>query len=139
MLYPCNSNSSQGFLEHLPNLFTDVNVEGRWALRYAVQAAAAADASRNQSMGSGLANRALDLYGKALSALGKSLSEQDRVPDDYDLMTVVVLDIFEVCGSETKISWQARLHSRFTDTLSAQRLEGISCPSNGSYLTVTRP
>lgn len=98
VLYPCNESSSPGFLEHLPCLFKEVNVDGRHALRSAVQAAGFADASRlhhSQEMTA----RALECYGQALNSLGLSLSEKGKTPDDYDLMTVVVLDIFEVRSS----------------------------------------
>ncbi|KAF4339396.1 negative acting factor [Fusarium beomiforme] len=37
----------------------------------------------------------LEYYGHALGALGRSLAEWNKTPDDYDLMTVVMLDIFE--------------------------------------------
>ena len=95
VIYPCNQKSSPGFLEHLPSMFKEVNVEGRYALRWAVQAAAYADASRNQESNV-LGIKALGCYGMALRAFGESLSAPGKVPDDYDLMTVVVLDIFEV-------------------------------------------
>lgn len=95
VMYP-GKNSQSGFLEHLPCLFGEVNVDGRYALRWAVQAAALADASRDHQPQAGLATQALDCYGKALAALSQSLSEKGKIPDDYDLMTVVVLDVFEV-------------------------------------------
>jgi hypothetical protein len=95
VIYPCTESSSPGFLEHLPSLFHDVNVSGRFALRWAVEAAALADSSRSGD-GEEAAARALDYYSRSLEALGQSLSEKDKVPDDYDLMTVVMLDIFEV-------------------------------------------
>lgn len=76
-------------------MFKDVNVEGRYALRWAVQAAAYADVSQSQESNA-LASKALQCYGMALGALGESLSTPGKEPDDYDLMTVVVLDIFEV-------------------------------------------
>ncbi len=44
-MYPCNQTSSPGFLEHLPCMFKEVNIEGRYALRWAVQAAGYADSS----------------------------------------------------------------------------------------------
>ncbi|KAB5511466.1 hypothetical protein GE09DRAFT_982043, partial [Coniochaeta sp. 2T2.1] len=94
VMYP-GKNSKSGFLEHLPCLFQEVNVDGRCALRWAVQAAALADASRDYLPGSALATQALDSYGKALRALSASLSETGKTPDDYDLMTIVVLDLFE--------------------------------------------
>ncbi|TVY61770.1 hypothetical protein Focb16_v013566 [Fusarium oxysporum f. sp. cubense] len=94
VLFPCNESSSPGFLEHLPCLFKEVNIEGRYALRFAVQACAFADLSREQSSEE-LAKRSLEYYGHALSALGQSLAEKNKTPDDYDLMTVVMLDIFE--------------------------------------------
>ncbi|KAK7956329.1 uncharacterized protein PG986_005551 [Apiospora aurea] len=94
VLYPCNETSSPGFLEHLPSLFKEVNVEGRYALRWAVRAAAYAEAARD-SEGSHVAQKALHCYGEALSALGESLAEPGKTPDDYDLMAIVVLDLFE--------------------------------------------
>ncbi|KAF7558951.1 hypothetical protein G7046_g5205 [Stylonectria norvegica] len=94
VVYPCSESSFPGFLEHLPSLFVDVNVEGRYALRWAVQAAAFADLSREQSS-QALAVKAFDCYGLALAALGESLAEKGKEPDDFDMMTVVVLDIFE--------------------------------------------
>ncbi len=96
VVYPCNEASNAGFLEHLPSLFKEVNIEGRYALRHAVQAAAFADCSQEAEPGEQLSQRALECYGAALAALGRSLSEKGKVPDDHDLMTVVVLDIFEV-------------------------------------------
>ncbi|KAF4418641.1 negative acting factor [Fusarium acutatum] len=94
VLLPCNESSSPGFLEHLPCLFKEVNIEGRYALRFAVQACAFADLSREQSSEE-FVKRSLECYGFALSALGQSLAEKNKTPDDYDLMTVVMLDIFE--------------------------------------------
>lgn len=96
VLYPCNQTSSPGFLEHLPCMFKEVNVDGRYALRWAVQAAAYADAVSQNQESNALASKALQCYGMALKALGESLSIPGKEPDDYDLMTVVVLDIFEV-------------------------------------------
>lgn len=97
VLYPCNESSMPGFLEHLPCLFKEVNVDGRHALRWAVQAAGFADISRTGSTGrSDASSRALECYGRALTALGKTLADKERTPDDYTLMTVVILDIFEV-------------------------------------------
>ncbi|KAI0132450.1 hypothetical protein BJ170DRAFT_613966 [Xylariales sp. AK1849] len=93
-MYPCNQTSAPGFLEHLPYLFQDVNVAGRFALRWAVRAAAYADASKASNREQ-LMQKALHCYGMALSALGQSLSQAGKSPDDHDLMTVVVLDIFE--------------------------------------------
>jgi len=95
VLYPCNQTSSPGFLEHLPSMFKEVDVDGRRALRLAVLAAAYADISKDQE-GNALAVKALQCYGMALGALGESLSKPGKVPGDEDLMTVVVLDIFEV-------------------------------------------
>ncbi|XXG99392.1 hypothetical protein Hte_005729 [Hypoxylon texense] len=94
VIYPCNETSSPGFLEHLPCLFKDVNVEGRFALRWAVRAAAYADLSKAQNSNA-LVSKAFHCYGMSLSALGESLSTTGKVPDDYDLMTTVMLDIFE--------------------------------------------
>lgn len=95
VMYPCSETSSPGFLEHLPCLFQDVNVEGRFALRWAVRAAAYADLSKAQNSDA-LVDKAFHCYGMSLSALGESLSTAGKVPDDYDLMTTVMLDIFEV-------------------------------------------
>ncbi|PTB35024.1 hypothetical protein M441DRAFT_52466 [Trichoderma asperellum CBS 433.97] len=103
VLYPCNQTSCPGFLEHLPCMFNEVNVEGRYALRWAVQAAAFADISKNQESNA-LASKAFQCYGMALSALGESLSTPGKEPDDYDLMTVVVLDIFETLYTPNKVS-----------------------------------
>ncbi|KAI1660718.1 hypothetical protein F4813DRAFT_348122 [Daldinia decipiens] len=94
VLYPCNETSSPGFLEHLPSLFKDVNVEGRFALRWAVRAAAFADLSKAENS-SALEAKAFHCYGLSLSALGESLKPVGKIPDDYDLMAVVMLDIFE--------------------------------------------
>ncbi|KAL7919044.1 hypothetical protein ACQKWADRAFT_213708 [Trichoderma austrokoningii] len=103
VLYPCNQTSSPGFLEHLPSMFKEVNVKGRYALRWAVQAAAYADVSQSQQ-GNALASKALQCYGMALGALGDSLSTTGKEPDDYDLMTVVVLDIFETLYTPNEVS-----------------------------------
>lgn len=103
VIYPCNLNSSPGFLEHLPCMFKEVNVKGRYALRWAVQAVAYADVSKYQESNA-LATKALEYYGMALGAFGESLSTPGKVPDDYDLMTVVVLDIFEVGHRQPEVS-----------------------------------
>ena len=100
VIYPCEGSSTPGFLEHLPSLFGEVNVKGRYALRWAVQAAASADLSRNGN-DRRLATKALESYGHALVALEKSLARQGKEPDDHDLMTVVMLDIFEVCPPQS--------------------------------------
>ncbi|KAK8127738.1 hypothetical protein PG984_008846 [Apiospora sp. TS-2023a] len=94
VMYPCNESSSPGFLEHLPSLFKEVNVEGRYALRWAVRAASYAEAARD-SKGSHIVQKALHCYGEALSALVESLAEPGKTPDDYDLMAIVILDLFE--------------------------------------------
>lgn len=96
VLYPCNQTSSPGFLEHLPSMFKEVNnINGRHSLRWSVRAAAYADISKDQDSDA-LARKALQCYGMALKALGDSLAAPGKEPDDYDLMTVVILDIFEV-------------------------------------------
>ena len=95
VMYPCNHGSSPGFLEHLPQLFKDINIEGRLALRWAVHAAAYGNLS-NDHGNAAFANKALQCYGRALSALGEALTDPKTAPDDYVLMTVVVLDLFEV-------------------------------------------
>ena len=98
VMYPCNHGSSPGFLEQLPGLFGEVNSEGRLALRWAVRAAAYASLS-NERDDSTLGNNAIKCYGRALSALAESLADTSAAPDDHILMTVVVLDLFEV-GSQ---------------------------------------
>lgn len=93
---PCNKSSTPGFLEHLPGLFNEVRPEGRLALRWAVLAAGYASLSKEHH-GSRFSDLALNCYGRALSGLGKSLADSHISPDDYVLMTVVVLDLSEVC------------------------------------------
>jgi hypothetical protein len=97
VLYPVSQTSSPGFLEHLPNLFKgdQMNPEGRLALRWAVRAVSYASVSSEQH-NVNLASKSLECYGLALSALGKSLGEPGKIPDDYELMTIVILDMFEV-------------------------------------------
>jgi hypothetical protein len=95
VMYPCNNGSSPGFLEFLPPLFKDGKVEGRVALRWAVRAASYATLSNEQD-NPALGSKALECYGLALSALGEALSDPSYVPNDYEFMTIVVLDIFEV-------------------------------------------
>lgn len=112
VLYPCNQTSSPGFLEHLPCMFKEVNIEGRYALRWAVQAAAYADAISQNKESDALASKALQCYGMALGALGESLAASGKEPDDYDLMTVVVLDIFEV---GTRIRFAIHILADFAD------------------------
>lgn len=82
-------------MEHLPCLFNEVTVKNRCALRFAVLAAANAS-FRDDSDSDASRILALHYYGLALSALSKSLAESKNSPDDYILMTVVVLDLFEV-------------------------------------------
>jgi hypothetical protein len=95
VMYPCNQGSSPGFLEHLPSLFREFQTEGRLALRWAVRATAYASLSRDQDNAS-LGKKALQCYGRSLSALGDALKDVAKPPDDFTLMTVVILDIFEV-------------------------------------------
>ncbi|KAG9253963.1 uncharacterized protein F5Z01DRAFT_655617 [Emericellopsis atlantica] len=94
IIRPCDESSTPGFLEHLPSLFNEVNVKGRYALRWAVQAAAFANLSGRGGSGH-FETKALESYGHSLVALERSLAKQGKQPDDYDLMTVVMLDIFE--------------------------------------------
>ena len=96
VMYPCNNGSSPGFLEYLPCLFEEVKTEGRLALRWAVRAAAYANISNDQGNAQLLGQKALHCYGLALAALKESLTDGRTAPDDYTLMTVVVLDLFEV-------------------------------------------
>jgi hypothetical protein len=95
VMYPCNNGSSPGFLEFLPPLFKEGKTEGRVALRWAVRAASYASLSNEQN-NPALGSKALECYGLALSALGEALSDPSYVPNDYEFMTIVVLDIFEV-------------------------------------------
>ena len=103
VIYPCNESSTPGFLEHLPSLFKDVNVKGRYALRWAVQAAAFADLSRTTGSQVDVV-KALEFYSRSLAAFQSSLCKTGKAPDDYDLMTVVMLDIFEVSQNLSNIS-----------------------------------
>jgi hypothetical protein len=96
VMYPCNQGSTPGFLEHLPSLFREFQIEGRLALRWAVRATAYASLSKDQD-NEALGNKALQCYGRALSALADALKNATKSPDDITLMTVVILDIFEVC------------------------------------------
>jgi hypothetical protein len=95
VMYPCNQNSTPGFLEHLPIMFKDFGKEGRIALRWAVKAAAYASLS-NEQQNTSYSNKALQYYGSALSKLAESLRDPEIKPDDYVLMTIVILDLFEV-------------------------------------------
>jgi hypothetical protein len=95
VMYPCNSGSSLGFLEHLPSLFKESNVQHRYALRYAVLAAAHASEEEDPCDMTGK-QQAFHYYGLALSALSECLKEAITEQDDHVLMTIVVLDIFEV-------------------------------------------
>lgn len=92
---PCNDRSTPGFLDCLPGLFKEVNREGRFALRWAVLAAGYAGLSSDQE-GKRTSQMALDCYGHALSVLGKYLADPKFDPDDHILMTIVILDLFEV-------------------------------------------
>lgn len=136
VVYPCNETSSPGFLEHLPCLFKEVNIEGRYALRWAVQAAAYADLARD-SDDDQLARRALHCYSMALSALGKSLAEPGKTPDDYDLMAVVVLDVFEVGLSRTivRVFYSLSTTDSFSSRSSKKR---GACSRDGSDSEASR-
>lgn len=72
-----------------------MNTQGRYALRWAVLAAGYASLSKDRDDKS-LGAMALDYYGRALSVLGQCLADPSVIPDDHILMTVVVLDLFEV-------------------------------------------
>lgn len=91
----CSDASLAPFLQHLPCMFEEANIPGRFALRYAVQAASYADLGQ-QKDDHAMIHQALKFYGLCLSALSESLRIPGKVPDDYDLMAVVILDIFEV-------------------------------------------
>lgn len=95
VLFPCNSSSSSGFLEQLPMLFEEVQTEGRVGLRWAVRAASFASLNNEQG-NEELERKASVCYGKALEALGDSLRNKEEAVSDYTLMTVVMLDLFEV-------------------------------------------
>jgi hypothetical protein len=101
VMYPCNRESSGGFLEYLPCMFEEVNSGNRVALRWAVRAAAYASLSKHRQNDS-LQRKASQCYGLALSALAKSLGKSKGPPDDYILMTVVVLDLLEVVQSSSQ-------------------------------------
>jgi hypothetical protein len=103
VMYPCNQGSSPGFLEHLPSLFKDCRVEGRLALRWAVRAAAYGGLANGQS-NTNIGKKAQECYGLALKALTEALNDPKQAPDDYTLMTVVVLDLFEVGSSPRLVS-----------------------------------
>jgi len=95
VLFPCNSGSSSGFLEQLPCLFEEVQTEGRVALRWAVRAVSFASLSNEQGSEE-LGRKAHVCYGKALESLGQTLKNKEERVSDYTLMTIVVLDLFEV-------------------------------------------
>lgn len=92
---PCNDRSTPGFLDCLPALFKEVNMEGRSALRWAVLAAGYAGLPKDQE-NRRTSHLALYCYGHALSVLGNILADPEFDPDDHVLMTVVILDLFEV-------------------------------------------
>ena len=105
--------SSVAFLQHLPCMFEEANIPGRYALRFAVQAASLADvgqAHHNEHM----KTRALECYGLCLSALAKSLRMPGKIPDDYDLMSIVILDLFEVCVDSPTRKAYSPTASQFT-------------------------
>jgi hypothetical protein len=95
VIYPGNEGSTPGFMEHLPTLFGECNANHRSALRWAVYAASYANLSKHQNSAA-LGDKAMQCYGKALAALAKVLENSTGDPDDYCLMTVVVLDLFDV-------------------------------------------
>lgn len=59
---PCNNSSTPGFLEHLPGLFNEIRLEGRFALRWAVLAAGYASLSKEND-DSRFSDLALNYYG----------------------------------------------------------------------------
>jgi hypothetical protein len=75
-------------------MFQEANVTTRSALRFAVRAVAYADAVAQQDT-DGARDMALVWYGRALESLGEALKAGTEV-DDHVLMTIVVLDLFEV-------------------------------------------
>lgn len=95
VMFPCGSGSSSGFLELLPCLFEEVQTEGRLALRWAVRAVSFASLGNEQGNDE-LRRKASQCYGKALEAMSETLKSKDEAVSDYTLMTVVVLDLFEV-------------------------------------------
>lgn len=130
VMYPCNDGSSPGFLEHLPVLFSEVKIQGRLALRYAVRAAAYANLSNEQDSIE-LSKKALQCYGLALSALAEALANTRVPPDDYTLMTVVVLDLFEVGFSHLPPPTKADTFSQGF-ICSRNSFTWLSCSRNGS-------
>lgn len=95
VMYPCNQNSTPGFLEHLPVMFHEFPKERRLALRWAVRAAAYASLSTEQQ-NTAYSKKALQCYGFAISKLSESLKDPEKKPNDHTLMSIVILDLFEV-------------------------------------------
>jgi hypothetical protein len=110
VLPPCTSTSTPGFLEYLPMLFEEVPIAGRTSLRHAVRAVSYASLATSMSKVSPEVKdvrRCADMYyGKALKCLSETLaSEKDEEKvSDYALMTVVLLDLFEVSFPEKLFS-----------------------------------
>ena len=137
VMYPCNHGSSPGFLEQLPGLFAEVKSKGRVALRWAVRAAAYASLS-NERDDPTVGNNAIQCYGRALSALAESLADISAAPDDHILMTVVVLDLFEV-GSLTVLPL-AHIHwlTPVGYILTGWSLKRIPCSRHGPNSSPSR-
>ncbi|OCL03253.1 hypothetical protein AOQ84DRAFT_419804 [Glonium stellatum] len=123
VMYPCNHGSSPGFLEHLPSLFDEARVEGRKALRWAVRAAAYGSLSNDQNSMT-LSRKALQCYGLALSALAEALSDSSAPPDDSSLMTIVVLDLFEVTCQAVHLQDSVSIGSHAQGMAQVLRLRG---------------
>ncbi|KAH8690834.1 hypothetical protein BGW36DRAFT_440155 [Talaromyces proteolyticus] len=95
--------SLPGFLEYLPCLFEEVNTDRRVALRWAVYATSYASMSNDQDS-EALGDKALHCYGQALSTLVEALAKPEGKADDYILMTVVILDLFEAIHLKNPLS-----------------------------------
>jgi hypothetical protein len=75
-------------------MFMEVNTSTRTALRFAVRATAYADMA-SQENNLIVREAAITYYGRALEVLGSAMKDGVEV-DDYVLMNIVVLDLFEV-------------------------------------------
>lgn len=135
VIAPTPDGSCPGFLEHLPGLFKEVNLQGRYALRWAVLAAAYASLSKDNDIGQ-LGDTALDCYGRALNVLGKSLADSATEPDDYILMAIVVLDLFEV--GQRLLMGSSLICTLIDSLLGRSGFVWVPCRWYGSYTSSPR-
>ncbi|RDW92349.1 hypothetical protein BP5796_01743 [Coleophoma crateriformis] len=124
VVYPCTQNSTPGFLEQLPCLFEEVQHSGRIALRMAVEAVSFANIATKGPRNDDLVRKAQQCYGSSLEALANTLEKKEEQVSDYTLMTVVVLDLFEVI-----------LHSKLPVSLGTYYFQSIFTPSPLSRTT----